>query len=135
MIVLKKIVYVRETEDKYNIINKIILYIKNILNIIKVRDNKIYYLPILKNKKLSKHKIRKLTNRINILLEKNGVNCVALSEYLDSNQLFKNYLYSNNINILNGRFLFNCLIYKIIEYIFNIKNEEMEFRRSFIINK
>ena len=135
MIVLKKIIYVRETEDKYNIINKIILYIKNILNIIKVRDNKIYYLPILKNKKLSKHKIRKLTNRINILLEKNGVNCVALSEYLDSNQLFKNYLYSNNINILNGRFLFNCLIYKIIEYIFNIKNEEMEFRRSFIINK
>ncbi len=132
---MKKIIYVRETEDKYNIINKIILYIKNILNIIKVRDNKIYYLPILKNKKLSKHKIRKLTNRINILLEKNGVNCVALSEYLDSNQLFKNYLYSNNINILNGRFLFNCLIYKIIEYIFNIKNEEMEFRRSFIINK
>ena len=135
MIVLKKIIYVRETEDKYNIINKIILYIKNILNIIKVRDNRIYYLPMLKNKKLSKHKIRKLTNRINILLEKNGVNCVALSEYLDSNQLFKNYLYSNNINILNGRFLFNCLIYKIIEYIFNIKNEEMEFRRSFIVNK
>lgn len=132
-----KIIYIRETEETCDIIKRILLSIKKILNIIRVEDNgsnKMYYLPMFKDSKLSEYRIKRITNKINSLLEKDGVNNVALSEYLDNNQLFKNHLYSKNINILNGRFLFKCLTYKIIEYIFKIKNTSMEFRRSFIAN-
>lgn len=132
-----KIIYIRETEETCDIIKRILLSLKRILNIIRVEHNKhitMYYVPILKDSKFSKYRIKKITNRINSLLEKGGVNTVVLSEYLDNNQLFKNHLYSKNINILNGRFLFKCLTYQIIEYIFKIKNTSMEFRRSFIAN-
>lgn len=132
-----KIIYIRETEETCDIIKRILLSIKKILNIIRVEDNgsnKMYYLPMFKDNKISKYRMKKMANKINLLLEKDGVNNVALSEYLDNNQLFKNHLYSKNINILNGRFLFKCLTYQIIEYIFKIKNTSMEFRRSFIVN-
>lgn len=121
---MKKIVYVQECSNSNK---KILLKINKFFNVINIKEDK-YYLPVLKKDKLSEHNIKRLTNKINKLLEKNGVDNIALSEYLNSNQLFKNYLYSNNINILNGRFLFKCLIYKIIEYIFKIKNKQIELR-------
>ncbi len=130
-----KIIYIRETEETCDIIKRILLSFKRIFNVIKVENNKMYYLPLFKEGKLSKHRIRRLTNKINLLLEKNGANTVVLSEYLNSNQLFKNYLYSKNISILNGRYLFKCLVYEIIQYIFRIKNKKMEFRRDFIDDK
>lgn len=128
-----KIIYIKEYKETSNIKKRILLNIKKILNIIKIKDNT-YYLPIFKYTKLSKYRIKKITNKINRLLEKDGANSIAISEYLYSNQLFKNYLYSNNINILNGRYLFKCLTYQIIEYILKTKNKEMEFRRSFFFN-
>ncbi len=128
-----KIIYIKEYKETSNIKKRILLNIKKLLNIIKIKDNT-YYLPIFKDTKLSKYRIKKITNKINRLLEKDGANSIAISEYLYSNQLFKNYLYSNNINILNGRYLFKCLTYQIIEYILKTKNKEMEFRRSFFFN-
>ena len=128
-----KIIYIKEYKETSNIKKRILLNIKKILNIIKIKNNT-YYLPIFKDTKLSKYRIKKITNKINRLLEKDGANSIAISEYLYSNQLFKNYLYSNNINILNGRYLFKCLTYQIIEYILKTKNKEMEFRRSFFFN-
>lgn len=132
-----KIIYIKETEEIRNVVRRILLKVKKVLNVIKIEDNgnnRIYCIPIFKNSKLSKFRIKKIAKKINILLERDGSNTVALSEYLNSNQIFKNYLYSKNINILDGRFLFKCLIYKTIEYIFKIKNKAMEFRRSFIAN-
>ena len=129
-----KIIYIKETEETYSIIEKILLNLKKFLNIVKIKDNNMYYLPVFKGSKLSEYRIKRLTNKINSLLEIDGASTVALSEYLNSNQLIKNYLYSKNIDILNGRFLFKCFIYEIIEYIFKIKNKAMEFRRSFIAN-
>lgn len=114
-----------------NIIQKILLRIKRLLNIIKVEDN-IYYLPALKNTKLSKYRIKMLANKISLLLGRDGTSTIVLSEYLNSNQSLKNYLYSRNVDILNGRFLFKCLIYETIKYIFKVKNKAMEFRRGFI---
>lgn len=130
-------VYIRETEETCGIIKRILIRIKRVLNVIKVEYNgynKMYYLPILKGSRLSKYRIKKIANKINFLLERQGATNVVLSEYLGQNQLLKNFLYSKNINILNGRFLFKCLTYQVIEYIFKIKNEAMEFRRSFIAN-
>lgn len=133
-----KVVYIRETEETCDIIKRIIFRIKRFLRIINIENknnNTIYYLPIFKDSNISKHYVRKLSNKISKVLEKQGSNNIVLSEYLYNNQLLKNYLYSENINILDGRFLFKCLIYNVIKYIFKIKNKEMEFRRNFISNK
>ncbi len=125
-----KIIYVRETEETSSIIQRILIHIKRFFNIINI-ENDTYYIPVFLRSKLSKHTIKRLTSKINLLLEKHNSTTVALSEYLNSNKLFKNYLYSNNISILDGRFLFKCLIYKIVEYIFKIKNKQIELRRNF----
>ncbi len=131
---MKKIIYIREMNKASSLKNKLLLNFRKIFNIIKTKDN-IYYLPIYKEDKFSEHKIKRLTKKINMLLERDASNTVALSIYLDKNQLFKNYLYSQNVNILDGRFLFKCLSYKLIEYILHIKNKEMEFEEvSMLIN-
>ncbi len=130
-------IYIKETEETCDIVKRILLSIKRYLGIIRVednRDNKMYYLPIFKDSKFSKYRIKKIANKINSLLERHGASNVVLSEYLDKNQLLKNCLHSKNINILNGRFLFKCLTYQIIEYIIRIKNKAMEFRRGLIAN-
>ena len=132
------VIYISEVEMSRGFIEKRILKIKKFLNIVERRDieNKtIYYLPILKNEKISEYRIKKISKKINKLLEKDESNIIALSEYLDNNKLLKNYLYNQNLNILNGRFLFKCLSLRIIEYIFKIKNIELELRRSNFINK
>ena len=91
-----KIIYIKETEETYSIIEKILLNLKKFLNIVKIKDNNMYYLPVFKGSKLSEYRIKRLTNKINSLLEIDGASTVALSEYLNSNQLIKNYLYSKN---------------------------------------
>jgi len=128
-----KIVYIKETKETCDIVKRIILKIKKFLNIIKIENDNIYCLSIFKKSKLSKFRMKRLSNKIYKLLEKNETNCVVLSEHLNSNGLFKNYLYSKNINILDGRYLFKNLSCKILEYIFKIKNKPMELRRSIII--
>lgn len=132
-----KIIYIKETEESCDFIKRIIININKFLNIIRkeyVNDNTVYCLPVFKVTKMSRFRIKKITNRINKLLEKDGTNIVVLSQNLICNQLLKNYLCAKNINILDGRYLFKCLTHKILEYIFEIKNKAMEFRRSFIVN-
>ncbi|MBQ2917354.1 MAG: hypothetical protein IJE59_04220 [Clostridia bacterium] len=133
-----KIIYIKETEETCDIIKRLILKVKRFLNIINVENksnNTIYYLPIFKDSKISKYRIKRLVWKINNLLEKEGCNSIVLSEYLCKNLLFKNYLCSENINILDGRFLFKCLTNNVIKYIFKLKKREVEFRRNFITNK
>lgn len=132
-----KIIYIREAEETCDIIKRIINRIKMFFYIIKVEirnNNILYYIPIFKNNRISKYRIKKLSYRINKLLEKDGTSTIVLSGNLSNNQLLKNYLFSKNINILDGRYLFKCLIYEILEYIFKIKNKEIELRRSLYIN-
>ena len=126
-----KIIFIKETEETCDIIRRIIIKIKKFLNIINVENksnNIIYYLPIFKNSKFSKKSTKRLSLKINRFLEKQGANTIVLSEYLQDNELLKNYLYSENINILDGRYLFKCLTYNCIEYILNIRKKKMEFR-------
>lgn len=132
-----KIIFIKETEETCDIIRRIIIKIKKFLNIVNVENksnNTIYYLPIFKSSKISKRSTKRLSLKINSLLEKEGSNTIALSEHLQNNQLLKNNLYSENINILDGRYLYKCLSYEIIKYIFKIKNKKMEFRRDFVTN-
>lgn len=132
-----KIIYIRETEETCDVVKRITTKIKRIFNIIKIENNNnniIYFLPIYKSSKISKFKIKKLSNKTNKLLDKYGITTIALSEYLISNKILKNNLYRENINILDGKYLFKCLSNKILEYIFNIKNRKIELRRNINAN-
>ena len=129
-----KIIYIKESKETCDIVKRIILKMKKFLNIIKIENDNIYYLPIFKDSKLSKYRIKRLYSKIYKLLERDETSCVVLSEYLNSNQLLKNYLYSENINILDGRYLFKNMSCEILEYIFKIKNKPIELRRSIFIN-
>ena len=116
----------KKSKNKFENIKIKFKYIVNKIDIENIEDKTIYYLPIFKENKISKHKTRKLTNKVVKMLDKIWTNRIVLSEYLEQNELFKNYLYSSNINILNGRILFKQLYNKIIEYILNIKKEEIQ---------
>lgn len=125
---LLKIIYIKETQKTCDIIKEIILKIKYFFNMIDVEyeENKIiYYLPLVQEKKYSKNKIKKISKKIIKNLEKNGSNNVALSIYLNTLTELKNNLYSENVNILDGRYLFKCLTEEIIKYILKIKNEDI----------
>lgn len=127
-----KIGYIRETEESQNFLEKIRLFFKKIFNIIDVKiDNEkiIYYLPISKKTKLTTHRIRRILKKLIIILEKEGIHNIAVSKYLSKDE-FKLYLYSQNINILNGRYLYKCLVYNLLKYIFDKKQKQMELRRS-----
>ncbi len=128
-----KIIYIKETEQTCDIVKAIMLKIKKFFNFIKIEnieERAIYYLPIFKDTKISKYRIKKFSNKINKLLERDGANTIVLSENLTNNQLLKIYLFSKNINILDGRLLFKCLTNKILEYIYKVKNKKIELRRS-----
>ena len=130
------IIYIKELEEFNSFNKKTVMNIKKFFNNIEIKniENKtIYYLPITKNIKLSMNRIKKISKKISMLLEEEGSSIVALSEYLNSNELLKKYLYSQNINILDGRYLFKCLTCKIIEYILNIRNEEIEFEEATLL--
>lgn len=133
------IVYIREAHENGNFTKRVILKIKGLLGIINVekKNGKIlYYLPILKKQNINKGKIKKISKKIVKKLEKDGINNIALSKYLNSLKELKNNLYSENITILNGRHLFKCLAKEIIEYILKIKNEGIhKLEISILINE
>lgn len=130
-------IYISETMQTCDFIKRFILYVKKIFNIVKISnvDGKvILYLPIFQEHKLSKYRIKKLSQKIIKVLKKEKILNIVLSNYLETVELLKNNLYSNNLNILDGRYLFKCLSYKIIEYIFKLKKKTMKLRRSFTSN-
>ena len=81
----------------------------------------IYYLPVFADTKLSKYRINRLSKSIVSKLENVGISNIALSQHLETIQLLKLKLYCENMNILDGRLLFKCLSYELIEYILKIK--------------
>lgn len=127
-----KVIYVRETKDTCDFIKRMILKLKcffNIINIENVQEKTIYNLPIFANKNINKYRMNKLSKKVIKNLEKDGAYNIVLSKYLCTLQILKNNFYSENINILDGRYLFKCLSYELIEYILNIKNKKMQERR------
>lgn len=122
------VIYIRETKDTCDIIKRIILRIKcffNIIDVEKVEQRTIYNLPIFFNENTSKYKLNKLSKKIIKKLEDNGVKNIVLSKYLYKLQSLKNNLYSENINILEGRYLFKCLTYEVIEHILKRQNKNI----------
>lgn len=104
--------FIEESKEK----NKLKLNINNILNKIEERtdENKIFLsLPIKDISKIKKNKIKKLVKK----MQKYKIKTLILSENLSNIENLKNELYSMNINILNGKYLFRILVEETINYI------------------
>lgn len=133
-----KIIYVKEASDTCDIVKRIILKIKSFFNIIDKetkQERLIYILPIFSDKKISSNRIYKLSKKVIKNLEKDEVTNVVLSKYLDTLKDLKNSLYDENVNILDGRYLFKCLSYETIEYILKRQNRCIELSEvSILIN-
>ena len=99
-------------------------------------------------KKIGKIKIKKIENFECIILPEinekilkkltkiSKIKCftnICVSNNLAKNENFKNFILKNNFNLLNGKWLFKNILYKIIEYIVDIKNEKIEAQEITIL--
>lgn len=137
MIILK-ICYITETKETCDFVKRILIRIKRLFNIIEFCEyNKkiIIYLPMFKSNRIADKKMIKLARKINKRLYDNDIENVVLSSYLEDNNILKQKLYCQNINILDGRYLFYLLIPETIEYILKRQKKKIENRRNYIINK
>ena len=110
--------YIQET-DKPKFLFKL-------FNIIKVKEDKII-LPI-KDEKISIKKAEKLVNKTKNILDKTNCNKVVLSKVIKTQEDYKNYLYSSDINIVKAEQLTEILLLDILNYIKNkktLKTEEL----------
>ena len=73
-------------------------------------------------KKIYEKKIQK--NIVN-LLYKNSINTLILAKALKNNQQFINELYEENLNILDGKILFEILLVDCLEYIAKKQNRKL----------
>ena len=108
--------YIQET-DKPKFLFKL-------FNIIKVKEDKII-LPI-KDEKISKKKAEKLANKTKKILDKTICNKVILSKVIKTQEEYKNYLYSSDINIVKVEQLTEILLLDILNYIKNKKSLKPE---------
>lgn len=123
------ICYIKESENANSFLEKAKLKYRQIFNIIvekQIGDKIIYELPIDKGKLIKQSKINKIAKKINKVLYNNDIVNVALSNMLYEMEELKIKLFSNNINILNGRMLFNYMLYDIVKYILNKKDKEIK---------
>lgn len=113
------IFFIQESREE----NKYKSKINNILNIIKEETdgNRVFLnLPIKEN--IKDKKIKKLVNK----LDNHKIKTAVLSENLYNMENLKNELYSRNINIIDGTYLFKLLTEDIINYICKKSNREIE---------
>ena len=106
----------------------------NILYIINEKNEKLKFVENnkIKNRLISKINIRREKNRNLRLLrnikkiKKYNFKNVILSNNLFNDEKLKKVFINNNINIIEGKFLYESLLYKSIEYISNIQRMNME---------
>ena len=119
-------------------------------NIITLEGNVIKVAPIPKLKikeedgrKLAKRKdIDRIKKRINNsvektakLLSKTNSKKIVLSKNLKKYKEFKNYLYSRNLDIVSGNFLFSLLAPEVLEYLINKKElNRNDFKIAILAN-
>ena len=108
-----------------------IVKIKKIFNIVEFSEDNgktTITLPLFKSNRIRNKKIIKIAKRINKKLYDNNIENVVLSNYLEENKILKQKLYCQNINILDGRYLFYLLIPEIIEYI--LKRQKVKLQNG-----
>lgn len=132
------ICYIKETEETCDFVKRILVKVKRIFNIVELKKDNgktIMILPIFKSNKIRNKKVVKISKKINKKLYNNNIENVVLSNALADKILLKQKLYEQNINILDGRHLFNLLILEVIEYILKRQKKKIENRRNYNISK
>ena len=117
--------YIQETDKP----NKLFEF----FNIIKLEDDKII-LPISKEK-ISFEKSKKLAVKTKRILDKTYCNKVIISNKIERQEQYMNFLYSYNLNIVDGIWLFEVLSEKILDYIIvkkSLKKEQIQL--SILVN-
>jgi len=128
-----RICYIKQAEEideyinytnklKSNFIKKVIKSYKTIFNKVTVKpigDSIILFVAKKKYKEI------KLASRVAKKLKYYTITDIVLENKFKSDY-FKNVLFENNLNILDGRWLFKYILVDILEYIANIQNEKVE---------
>ena len=125
------ICYISETHETCDFVKRIVIKIKKIFNIVEFSEDNgktTITLPLFKSNKIRNKKIIKIAKRINKKLYDNNIENVVLSNYLEETEILKQKLYCQNINILDGRYLFYLLIPEIIEYI--LKRQKVKLQNG-----
>lgn len=125
------ICYISEMHETCDFVKRIVIKIKKIFNIIEFSEDNgktTITLPLFKSNKIRNKKIIKIAKRINKKLYDNNIENVVLSNYLEGNEILKQKLYCQNINILDGRYLFYLLIPEIIGYI--LKRQKVKLQNG-----
>lgn len=116
---IKKMESEAEIIEKPNFFKRVIARIKmklGILHIKEIENKTIVILPVLKAKDLSEKNQERLADKIaKRLYDKPNQNLVLAHDL--NLPGFKNYLYSQNCNILDGRWLFTYLLPQVINYV------------------
>lgn len=113
------IVYVKQLE-KVGFFYKVL----NILKMEKLEDKTIIYLPI--NEKSKQRKLKKVIEKLSEYFYNNNIKNIVLEKEFMKNETAKNILYSNNINILDGKKISRFLVYNVIQKIYEYKNDRIE---------
>ena len=106
-----------QENDKPNKLSKM-------FSILKLEQDKII-LPI-NEEKLEIKKANKLAIKTKKILDIANCNKIILSKKIKNQPLYINYLNSYNMEIVDGTWLFEVLLYKIIEYIIKVKKIKKE---------
>lgn len=122
MIIIKAY-YIKEA-DKPNII-------KQLLNLVEIKNNELIIQPI--KPKTKQKKITKLGKKITKKCTKKNVASIVLSKNLQNNKELKQAIIENNLNIFDGRWLFNFMAYETIDYIVQKTNRKKEITEVTIL--
>ena len=108
-------------------------FIFRLFNIVQLRQDKII-LPI-DDKKISSKKAQKLARKTKKIFDKTISKKVVISEKIQKQEEYVNYLYSYNLDIVEGIWLFEVLSEKILNCIIQkTKRKKEETRISILTN-
>ena len=106
-----------------------------IFNIVKLYGDKII-LPIKDQEQITEELSKKLAQKTYKILKKTNSNKLILSKEVSKQEQYVNYINTYNFNIVDGRWLFEVLTYKIIEYIIQKKElNPQEVQITFLVNQ
>ena len=123
--ILIQVCYIEPLDSSEN--KKIIYILKKILGVISVkkRNDSIELVIPRYNSIAEKLYNKKIYKNLIDILYNNNVDAIVLAKVLKKDNILKNVLYQENLNIINGRFLFEIIIIDCLEYIAKKQNKEL----------
>lgn len=119
--------YYIEKNDKPRVIERL-------FKIIKIQDSKLI-LPIKPNNNINEKYSRKMAIKTKKILDKTKSRKIVLSKNLKENEEYVNNLYTYGLDIIDGKWLFEAISCKVLDYIVKLKNiKKEETQISILVN-